>query len=275
MAKERTIEEKLQWTTVDKLLDEAIEKRDAHLREMREHCFGDYVTVRVKVRFINNGVCIPDSHGSTEEYAIFRRVTVGDSFEFDELAMTKIKVGERNGEPIFEKILDFNEYRRLLIMKNLVEWSLDIPLMRDFDGWLTDECWARVSKVGAPLLDAFVQGFEGSNVVTTEEEKLIDKQCLILFGKNSQGVTDACEAVSKFCTYGNFGEKFNLSIADIKNLPYREFLLLRMMMSNENEKIRMSMQQPSKNKPTSRISMGAGARPSRGSVKPLPGSAGT
>ena len=271
----RTIEERLQWTTIDKLLAEAIEKRDAHLREMREHCFGDYVTVRVKVRFLPSGICIPDEEGEFEEYAVFRRVTVGDSFEFDELAMTKMKIGERNGEPFFEKVVDFNEYRRLLIMKNLVAWSLDIALERDFDGWLTDSCWNRVSNVFAPLLDAFVQGFEGSNIVTSEEEKTIDKQCLVLFGKNSQGVSDACEAVSKFCTYGNFSEKFNLSISDIKNLSYREFLLLRMMISNENEKMRMSMQQPAKSKPTSKISMGHGARASRGTVKPLPGSVGT
>ena len=271
----RIVEEKLQWTTIDKLLDEAIEKRDAHLREMREHCFGDYVTVRVKVKFFPNGLCVPDENGPREEHAVFRRVTVGDSFEFDELAMAKMKIGERNGEPVFEKVLDFNEYRRLLIMKNLVAWSLDIELERDFDGWLTDKCWNRVANVSAPLLDAFVQGFEGSNVVTSEEEKIIDKQCMVLFGKNSQGVSDACEAVSKYCTYGNFSEKFNLSIEDIKNLHYREYLLLKMMISNENEKIRMTIQQPSKSKPTSRISMGRGSMPSRGTVKPLPGSVGT
>ena len=271
----KPIEEQLRWKSLDAILEEAIAKRDAELREMREHCFGDYVTVRVKVRFLPSGICVPFANGQHEEYAIFRRVTVGDSFEFDELAMKKQKIGDRNGEAIFEKILDFNEYRRLLVMKNLVSWSLDIPLEKDYDGWLTESCWNRVAHVSAPLLDAFVQGFEMSNIVTEDEEKTIDKQSLILFGKNSQGVADACEAISKFCTYGNFSEKFNLNISDIKSLPYREYLLLKMMISNENEKIRLTMQQPTSHRSNTKIATGGRSMPSKGMVRALPGSKGT
>lgn len=276
MEEKKDILGRLEWESLDSVLSDAIRERDDNLRQMREHNFGGFVTVRVKVSFENNGICIPDSYGEDEEYAVFRRVTVNDSFEFDALAMKQEFVGkDPNGEPVYERSMDLNEYRRLLIMKNLLEWSLDIPLDHDYDGWLTDSSWDRVSRVSAPLLDAFVQGFEQSNVVTEDEQSLINKQSLILFGKNSKGVSEACDAVSKYCTYGNFGEKFNLSIEEIKNLPYREYILLKMMISNEGEAMRNKLAAPARQKSNTRISTGRGARPSRGVVQPMPGSQGT
>lgn len=273
---ERDILERLKWESIDDILEQSIAERDRKFREIREHSFGDYVTVRVRVRFIEGKICVPDEYGDFEEYATFRRTTMNDSFEFEALAMVEEELGKNPmGETMYQRSLDLNEYRRLLIMKNLFAWSLDIPLEHDYDGWLTDECWNRVANVSAPLLDAFVQQFEVSNVITEEEEKTITKQSVLLFGKNSKGVSEACEAVSKFCTYTNFGEKFNLSIDEIKKLPYREYILLRMMISNETESFKDRMKPISSGRSTSKISTGHGLKPSKGKVMPLPGSRGT
>ena len=269
-----TIVEQLKWKSINQILDEKIKERDSIFQDCKENRFGNYITIRVKVRHFPSGFCAPDTEGDCEEYAIFRRMTLEDSIEFDALAIKKQKVGERNGEDVFEKVVDFNEYHRLLLMKNLVDWSLDTPIEKGMDGWLTDRCWEHVSKICAPLLDAFVRKFDESNIITAEEEETINKQSLVLFGKNSKGVQDACEAVTKFCTYGNFSEKFNLDIDGIKNIPYREYLLLRMMISNENDSIKLAMRSKAQNTSSTKIATGGRAMPSRGTVRPMPGSMG-
>lgn len=218
------------------------------------------IRIRVKVSWVN-GICLPDSRGKTEEEAIFKVLTFGDNYALDKAVSYEIEVDGGMGRVT---AFDLNEYRRLLIKKNLLSWTLDIPIERE-DGWMTPKCYERVRRIPGPLMDAFVDGFEQSSTITREEEEKIIKQSIILFGRNSRGVVDACEAISLFCTLGNFWEKFGVSKGvPIQEFPYKEYLMLKMVVSKENEAMRTQM---APRKPLTRIA-GPGGRPmaSRGIV---------
>jgi hypothetical protein len=123
-------------------------------------------------------------------------------------------------------------------------------------------------------LDAFVRKFEESIEVSEEEEQHISRQCALLFSKTGHGVTDACEAVSRFCTLGNFSEKFGINRELLPKIPYKEFLLLKIMIAKESDSLRV--QQPRGGVSNSRvIGPGGRSRPSRGVRIPMPGSGGS
>lgn len=209
---------------------------DIAKREMEAVTEPDRVRVRVKVSF-SSGICLPDEEGKREEEAVFSTLTFGDNWAIERAVSVDVDVGD--GRTKISKT-DLNEYKRLLVKRNLLSWSLPIPIERDRGGWMTRECYERVSSVPAPLMEAFVRGLERSVEVTDEEEQRIQRQCAVLFSKTGHGVSDACEAVSLFCTLGNFWEKFGLDKGSLPSLPYREYLMLKMVMSKEGDAARMA-----------------------------------
>jgi len=86
-----------------------------------------------------------------------------------------------------------------------------------------------------------------------------------LFGRNSRGVVDACEAISAFCTLGNFWEKFGIGKGvPIHEMPYKEYVMLKMVINKENEASKI---QNAPRKPLTRIAGPSGRpRASRGIV---------
>lgn len=211
-------------------------------REARDACADlfdpDRVRVRVKVSWLGK-ICIPDENGETEEVAEFRTMTYGDNAVIEKVTTRKVEIGKRpDGKAVFESAQDLNEYRRLLVKRNLVSWTLGIPIERDQSGWMTPESYAQVSCVSAPLLTAFVSGFEDSFSISSEEEEKISRQCSILFSKNSRGVADACDAIGLFCNLGNFAEKFGINREDLIRVPYLDYLRLKIVMSRESESLK-------------------------------------
>jgi hypothetical protein len=73
------------------------------------------------------------------------------------------------------------------------------------------------------------------DIFPSEKEQLeIEKQCAVLFSDHSHGVSEPCETVALYCVSSNFWDKFGLNRNDLKRLPYREFLRMRMMVHREN-----------------------------------------
>jgi hypothetical protein len=215
----------------------------------------DSFKVRVKIRVSWRGdICLPDSDGEQEEEAVFKVLTFGDNHILEKATSKEFEVDGGMGRVM---VYDTNEYSRLLVKRNLLSWSLDIPIERE-DGWMTSKCYARVSRVPAPLLDTFVEEFQTRMSVTKEEEQKIVRQSLVLFGRNSRGVADACEAISAFCTLGNFWEKFGIGKGvPIQDMPYKEYVMLKMVINKENESHKAHS---SPRKPLTRIA-GPGGRP--------------
>jgi hypothetical protein len=231
----------------------------------------DHVTVRVRTSR-QLGFCLPDPDGSEEEFAVFNVMSFGDNYAIDRATSYEVEIGQKpTGGKVFARTENVHEYRRLIIKRNLVDWTLDIPIERNQAGWMTPKCYARVSSVPAPLMDSFVRGFEESTEVTEEEEQQISRQCALLFSKSGQGVTDACEAVSKFCTIGNFSEKFGINREMLAKMPYREFLLLKIMVGKENDSMRVRQHHGSPGG-SKIVGPGGKAKASRGVRIPMPGS---
>lgn len=211
------------------------------------------VCVCVRVKWIN-GVCLPDDDGDEIKSARFRIMTLEDNELIGKLSLRK----DSN-----ENKMDREEMKCLMIRRLLLDWDLDIPIQYDGD-WMTKECFNRVMRLPAPLLSAFLDKYENEIRISEEEEREIQKQSIVLFSPNSGGIKDACEAVTLFCNLGNFWEKFGLNKWDMKNLTYREFMLLRLMIGHEMEKHK-KQNTPAKKRPT-KIAGRSGTRPSRGIV---------
>jgi hypothetical protein len=216
----------------------------------------DIIRVPVRVSWFNS-ICLPNENGNHEEVALFKVMTFGDNFIIEKACRYEEEV-----EGISMTNVDYNEMRRLSLKRNLINWTLNIPIERD-DGWLTEKTYERVGRLPAPLVEAFLDGFWKSSEISKEEEERISKQASSLFGKNSRGITDACEAVRLYCTYGSFAEKFNLNGRQVMDLPFREYLMLKMMISHENESLRKN-QKMNNNSNTKIAGPGGKVRPSRG-----------
>ena len=240
-------------------------------RQCEELYDPDHVRVKIRTSW-KMGFCLPDEKGESEESAVFTTMTFGDNFAIEKGTSYEVELGERmSGGKATTHVTDIVEYKRLLVKRNLVAWSLDIPIERDYSGWMTPECYARVSSVPAPLLEAFVRKFEESVEVSEEEEQRISKQCALLFSKSGHGVADACEAVSLFCTLGNFSEKFGISRDYLPKMSYKEFLLLKIMIGKESDSMRQSAPRGGSGGALSQIiGPGGRARPSRGTKIALP-----
>jgi len=199
-------------------------------REFEMSMGTDVVCVRVPVSWYGT-LCLPDSDGEDEEWAAFKVWTFGDNLVAERLCAYDV---DMDGKGQDRTEVDYSKMRRVMLRRALLDWSLDIPIERNAD-WLTKECYSRVGKVYAPLMEALVSEYEKSISIADKEEEKISRQSSILFSPNSRGVNDACEAISIFCTYGNFAEKFEIDRNKLFDLPYREFMLLRMMMNKEGE----------------------------------------
>ena len=187
----------------------------------------DKIPVTIKMRDVG-GIRVPSEEGDIEESAVFKVWTYSDNHIIE--AACQYRTKRQDGK--WEDHADVNEMRRLMLKRSLLSWSLDVPIERE-NGWMTPDCYKRVGNVFAPVLEAFLWEFEKSFIVTEDEETLINRQCAILFSQNSGGVNNACEAVSMFCTYGNFNEKFGIDREHLPQIPFKEYQMLRMVMGKE------------------------------------------
>lgn len=230
-------------------------------REAAERVDKDQVVVRLGV-VDWNGMVMPvrEDIASRIEQVVFKKMTYGGNKIIERIV--SYKAPRPDGKE--QTLLDVVEYKRMLLKKNLLSWSLDVPIERE-NGWLTMECYKQISSMSGTLLEAIVDKYEDTMIVSKDEEAIIDRQSAILFGKNSRGVADACEAVSLYCTLGSFNEKFGIGAPELDNMDYRDYLRLRMMSSKEAQSNKSSTS--TGKKPVTKIAgPGGRVRQSRGVV---------
>ena len=218
--------------------------------------------VKVRVGVLEwNGIKMPVAEDRAEAHveAVFNKMTVGDNRVIEDA----VSYMHERPDGKEQRLTDVTEYRRLLMKRNLLEWDL-CEVERE-GGWMTSECYKKIGKMAAPLVEAILDRYESSMTITRDEERVIDRQAAILFGKNSRGVADACEAVRKYCNLGSFWEKFGLREEQLDNMHYKDFLMLKIMSAKEIESQKASA--PSGKKPVTKIAgPGGRVRQSRGVV---------
>ena len=220
------------------------------------------VTIRVSVAKYGH-LILPRQGGDEEVVAIFKEYTFGDNLVIERA--TRVQEETDHGETT---AYEPNEFRRLMLKKALLEWSLPIPIERE-DGWLTPECYERVGNVGAPLIEALLDGYRETTAIDEEEEKLIERQCSVLFSENSRGVANACDAVSLFCNLSGFWEKFGINTDTIPSVPFKDYMRLRVVMKKEAENLKMRTK---RNAPGGNVRIagpGGRTRPSAGRRIPM------
>jgi hypothetical protein len=221
----------------------------------------DEIRVRVTARKFGT-FWLPAAEGEEIE-AVFKSMTFGDNLIIEKACTYRIdnkETRERRDE------VDINEMRRMIVKRNLLSWTLPIAIERQ-GGWMTPASYKKVGNIPAPLMEALLDQYEARIRISPEDEDIISRQSSILFGQNSRGVADACEAISLYCTLGNYWEKFGLSRFAITELPYREYLMLKMMIGKEGESHRQKSAAKTASK--SRVVMGNSgrARPSRATMQ--------
>ena len=118
-------------TTID---DEQLRK------EYRMLCGDDNVRIEIRVRKHGNA-WIPDRHGESIVWAVFRKMRVSDFWIIEKFATRKEDV---DGNEFVD--YDGEEIKRQVLRFQLLEWNLDVPLEFDEDNRLTEECWNTVMK---------------------------------------------------------------------------------------------------------------------------------
>jgi len=196
-------------------------------KEYQLLCHQDTVRVQVKARRHGKS-WLPDADGDHSIWAKLRRMDVGDFWMIERFTT---RTEEIDGKPIVD--YDGEEMKRQILRFQLLDWNMGVPLTFDDSGRLTEECWKVVMQQPAPLVDALVTEYQSTYIVTMSEEQKIDRQCAVLFSPKTRGVDDACEAVTLFCVLGNMWEKFGINRFQIKKLPYREYVMLRMVLQRE------------------------------------------
>lgn len=218
---------------------------------------GDFVTIKISAdKFAD---ILKQKTGEIK--VVFKKMTCGEYWEIEKQSESKDDV-------------DMQEMRKLLLKHRLYSWNLAVPLEFNEEHHLTEDCFKRITFLPAKILSFILDKYEESFSITKKEKEQVDKQSSILFSKDSKGVDEPCEAISLYCVLSNFWERFGLNRFDIKNLSYKEYMLLRMMSGKDNEaKEREFKSHEKKNKPVTNV-FGPGGRtsPSRGKYEPMPGS---
>lgn len=190
---------------------------------------GSNISVAGRFVFENN---IPVLSSSGDEIVfIFRNPTYGSWKHIEEFVV------EKHYDK--HKMQDVHTYNFMLlkafILRHLlISWSLPIDL--SFDGSVLDEfSFNRVLTVHPNILRYFIDKIENMVFLSDEDKNIINKQCLMMFAKNSNGVNAPHEAISMYCTLSGFWDKFGLNYFDLECLPHDIFLKLKTILNNETD----------------------------------------
>jgi hypothetical protein len=204
---------------------------EAAEREWRAAAAPDHICVELKAAW-HRGLCLPCAGGQFLVWAKFARMNCTDYWLLENEISVRVELG---GGRDVTSYMDMYELRRQFVRRFLREWNLGVAL--DFDpvtGWLSNECFERVGGLPGPLLMALAAKYETDIFPNEKEQQDIDKQCALLFSERSVGVAEPCETVALYCVASNFWDKFGLNRNDLRSMPYREFIRLRLMVHREN-----------------------------------------
>lgn len=229
----------------------------------RQYLFANPEEIRVDIalRKVENAYAV-DLKGDIKEHAVFKVVTMDDFQIFEKLCKFEVSVHKKGRM----QEMDFAVFRKLLLRKNLLRWSLG-EIQRE-NGWITEECWESVMNVSGNIVNALLNEFEWSFHISKDEEMKLQRQSISLFAKNSRGIENPCEGVSLFCMASGMYEKFGLSYySSIRDIPYKDYRLIRMVLEHESQAMRRDSK-THKRSPT-KIAGARGTRESSGTSVPM------
>jgi hypothetical protein len=229
------------------------------LNEYRSMVRPSIMEVRFSVEKFQ-GFYLPNINGSEEIVAKFRTLTFDDHNIIYQMA-TKLVKDEKAKD--YVTITDYMEMKKLALRRQLISWNLGIEI--EYDGaWIREDIFERICNVSGPLLMKMLSMYEEMSNLTQDEEEMMTRQSGLLFSGGAGGVASPCEAVSMYCNLSRFWDKFGLNKNDLKELSYREYLMLRTMSVNDDEAQRRASKAASTTSNTRVAGKGGKIRGSRG-----------
>lgn len=128
---------------------------------------------------------------------------------------------------------DFMKLKHFIVKWLLKSWNLPIELKRNSNGSLSDESYEIVMRMYPNIIKYFINRFENTLFLSEEDRNKITKQSAILFHPKSKGVNNPHEAISMYCNFSGFWEKFGLNYFEMQRLPHDVYMKLKAVMSTE------------------------------------------
>lgn len=156
---------------------------------------------------MRDNILYPDTNGSMLIWVLFHEMTCDIHWKIEKLMKDNGFQEDRIKDIYIDQIIDcsfIEEYNKESLLKHT-------PMLID--------C----------ILDRYRETFEISEI----EQEEMDKQSSIFF--NGKAVENSCEGINLYCLYSSFWEKFGLNRNDLKELPYKEYLLLKYLLIKETE----------------------------------------
>ena len=129
----------------------------------------------------------------------------------------------------------FSKLKMFMIRRMLCATSIDgIDIEYDSYGMLKDECFDRFMQIHPRILRVLMDKMDIlPKPMPKSEEKELEKQCSILFGKG-EGVTNPHEYIAMYCNLMASWDKFGMNYFDLLKLPQDVFSALKRVMSLDN-----------------------------------------
>lgn len=243
-------------------LDNVIDDYEKYRREYDMLISPDTLKIEIGC-FISNGFLMPDRNGEIKHWAKFRKMDMEHHQLINKFSKREVYQTMNGVERPIISDIDMEELDIHVLRFMLIDWSL-CELYFDDNGYLTEESLKQVLQHPAPVIGTFINKYYSTYIITSEDEKIIERQSSILFAKNSRGVDNACDAITLFCMLGNMWEKFGLNYHDLKKMPYKEYVMLRMVLGEEIKRHKIETSKTGSN--TRIAGSGGRTRPSRGHV---------
>ena len=187
----------------------------------------DKVVVKVNVSPYQ-GFYLPDNQGKESIVSVWNKMTIEDSMVIEKMSFQFKTIGQVDASGI-----DYIAYRSILFRRNLCAIEDFWPERKN--GWIVEKDWNRIKTFNAMILNSMLSDYEMTTIMSEEDEKLIDRQSVTLFGSENGRVANPHPAVSMYCLLSGIWEKFGLDITKIKQMRQEDYSKIRAVMAKESE----------------------------------------
>lgn len=140
----------------------------------------------------------------------------------------------------------FNSFKIKKFLINYLLCNTNIPgisFERQENGKLKTQSFNKIMKIHPRILGLILEQFDlFPKELSKDEERDIEKQCVLLFGKG-ESVSNPHPFVMTYCNLVSFWDKLGLNYFDIMKLPNDIFNFLKKMIALDNNYHAMSLKQ--------------------------------
>lgn len=141
-------------------------------------------------------------------------------------------------------LYNYSKIKRFLLEYMLADTNVPwIVLRHEDNGKLSNRCLEQLLSLHPRILRClFSKVSIFPEELSADEEREMEKQCALLFGKG-EGIVNPHQWITTYCNLTSFWEKFGLNYYDVLSLPHELFVQLKRVMSLESTYKSQKMEQ--------------------------------